>query len=99
MTLRAHLRTFRPGSSRALLVVCLMLAALLAVMQVPHLHRTAVGANRCTLCTVMHSAAPAAVAAPPVVLVQVGVSAAPVKARAVVRYWHPQLFTRPPPLG
>jgi hypothetical protein len=87
----------RPQSARPLLVVCLVLVALLAVMQIPHLHQTPSDAEHCALCVVMHSAAPVAVAAVAIVLVQLGISIPIVKARAIVRYWHPQLFTRPPP--
>jgi len=47
----------------------------------------------------MHSAAPVAVAAPIVVMVQIETRALVYQARAVTRYWHPQLFTRPPPAG
>jgi hypothetical protein len=34
-----------------------------------------------------------------VVLVQIESPAPVFEARAVTRYWHPQLFTRPPPDG
>ena len=47
----------------------------------------------------MHSAAPVAVAAPIVVMVQIETRALVYQARAVTRYWHPQLFTRPPHAG
>jgi hypothetical protein len=47
----------------------------------------------------MHSAAPVAMAAIVVVMVQLGVLSAPVQARMAVRYWSPKLHTRPPPKG
>ena len=47
----------------------------------------------------MHSAAPVAVAAAVVVLVQMESSTPVFEARAAVRHWHPKLFTRPPPVG
>lgn len=78
-------------------VVCLVLLALLAVMQIPHLHQTPRDAERCAICVVMHSAAPVATAAIHIVLVPLGVSMPVVKARAMTRYWKSQLFTRPPP--
>jgi hypothetical protein len=79
--------------------VCLILLALLAVVQVAHVHSAESDADHCQLCIVLHSAAPVAMTATVVVLVQIE-SAAPVfKARTVVRFWHPQLFTRPPPAG
>jgi len=98
MTLRQHLREIRRcGSNRTALVVCLVLVALLAVMQVPHLHQNPSDADHCALCVVMHTAAPAAVAAAVVVIVQLGISTPAVKPLSIARYWHPQLFTRPPP--
>lgn len=87
----------RPRSFGTALVVCLILMALLAVMQIPHLHQTPSDAEHCALCVVMHSAAPVATAAIHIILVPLGISTPVVKARAVVRYWHPQLFIRPPP--
>jgi hypothetical protein len=78
-------------------VVCLVLVALLVIMQIPHLHQTPSDAEHCALCVVMHSAAPVTVAAVLIILVQLGISTPVVKARAILRYWHPQLFTRPPP--
>jgi hypothetical protein len=47
----------------------------------------------------MHTAAPVAIFAAVVVLVSFGASAPLVEARAVIRHWHPKLFTRPPPDG
>jgi hypothetical protein len=80
-------------------VLCLVMVALMAAVQVSHLHANNSDADHCPLCVVMHSAAPVAAAAAAVVLVQVE-SAAPVfVTRPVVRYWHPKLFTRPPPAG
>ena len=77
--------------------VCLILLTLLAVAQVAHVHQVDTDADHCPLCIVMHSAAPVAVTAAVVVLVQVE-SAAPVfEARTVTRHRHPKLFTRPPP--
>lgn len=98
MELRAHLRHIRKlGSSRSSLVVCLVLVALLAVMQVPHLHQNQSDADHCALCVVMHTAAPVTPPVAVVVLVPLGFSAPVVKPKSIVRYWHPQLFTRPPP--
>lgn len=99
MNFRAHFRLRRPGSSWTVLVVCLMMAALLALMLVPHPHQSLTDADHCPICMVAHSAVPAVFAAAVVILVQLGILVAPVKAKACVRYWHPQLFIRPPPLG
>jgi len=80
-------------------LVCLFLLALLAVVQVAHTHPTESDADHCPLCIVMHTAAPVAMAAAAVVLVQFERSATVFEPRAVVRHWHPKLFTRPPPAG
>lgn len=98
MGFRTHLRSVRKlGSTRSGLMVCLVLVALLAVMQVPHLHQHPNDADHCALCVVMHTAAPAAAPVAVVVLVPLGFSAPVAKTKSIVRYWHPQLFTRPPP--
>jgi len=102
----AGLKAFVSGKRRAGLgalpiatLVCLVLLTLLAVAQVAHVHQVDTDADHCPLCIVMHSAAPVAVTAAMVILVQLE-SAAPVfEARTVTRHWHPKLFTRPPPDG
>ena len=83
----------------AVTFLCLILLALLVVAQVAHLHATDTDADHCPLCIMMHSAAPVAVAAAVVVLVQIGVQAPQVEALVAVRHWHPKLYTRPPPIG
>ena len=80
-------------------LLCLILLALLAVVQVTHLHTSESDADHCPLCIMMHSAAPVEVAAAVVVLVQVGRQTLPAEERAAVRYWHPTLNIRPPPIG
>jgi len=79
--------------------VCLILLALLVVVQVAHLHPFGTDADHCPLCIVMHTAAPVAAASAVVVLVQMQNNATIFQAQAVVRHWHPKLFTRPPPAG
>jgi hypothetical protein len=80
-------------------LVCLVLLALLTVVQVAHVHPVDTDADHCPLCIVMHSAAPVAVTAPVVVLVEIESPAPVFEAHTITRYWHPQLFTRPPPDG
>ena len=80
-------------------MLCLALMALLAVVQVAHIHPLDSDADHCQLCIAMHSAAPVAVMAAAVVLVRIGTTEPVVEARAVVRHWHPKLYTRPPPDG
>lgn len=87
----------RPGSWLAVSVVCLVLLALLTVVQVAHIHPVESDADHCPLCIVMHTAAPVVVTAVVVVMVQIETATPVFKPRTVVRYWHPQLFTRPPP--
>jgi hypothetical protein len=99
-------QTYSNGTRRAKLgalpvatLICLVLLTLMAVVQVAHVHPLETDADHCPLCIAMHTAAPVAVAAAVVVLVQVE-SAAPIfRAQTVTRHWHPQLFTRPPPSG
>jgi hypothetical protein len=71
--------------------------ALFLVVQVAHMHPLESDADHCSLCIAMHSAAPVALAAAAVILVRMGAAAPLVEARAVVRHWHPKLYTRPPP--
>ena len=78
-------------------VVCLVMLALLAVVQVAHIHPVNSDADQCPLCIAVHSVAPAAVAAAIVILVQVGAPVPVIEPRAILRHWHPTLFTRPPP--
>jgi len=80
-------------------VLCLVLLALLAVVQVAHFHSNETVADHCPLCVSMHSVVPVVVAAAAVALVQVGAPTQATEARAAVRNWTPKLFTRPPPAG
>jgi len=47
----------------------------------------------------MHSAAPVAVAAAAITLVQIGISASAAEPRMVLRRLPSKLYTRPPPAG
>ena len=89
----------KPRAFGAAALLCLVLLALLTMVQVAHLHPLESDADHCPLCIVMHTAAPVAVTAAVVVLVQIETVTPVFKARTVVRFWHPQLFTRPPPAG
>lgn len=81
----------------AAVMACLILLALISVVQVTHLHQNASEASHCALCIVMHSAAPIAVAATVVVLVQMGVSKPLQKVQIPVLPWQARYSTRPPP--
>jgi hypothetical protein len=92
-------RTARPRTFAVAAVVCLLLLALLAVVQIAHVHPLDNEADHCPLCVVMHAVAPVAVTAAVIILVQVGTPAPVIQSRAVIRPWHPTLFTRPPPFA
>jgi hypothetical protein len=100
--LQTHLsgnRRAKHGALPVVTVVCLVLLALLTVVQVAHVHPVDTDSDHCPLCVVMHTAAPVAVTTAVVLLVQVENPAPIFEAHTVTRYWHPQLFTRPPPAG
>jgi uncharacterized membrane protein YqhA len=80
-------------------VVCLVLLALLVVVQVAHIHSDPVAADHCPLCVSMHSAVPVTVAAAIIVLVQIGLFRLVAVEHVVVFHRHPKLFIRPPPYG
>jgi hypothetical protein len=79
------------------MALCLVLLALIAVVQVAHVHPLETDGDHCPLCIAIHAAAPVAVAAAVVVLVPVGAPVPVIEPRAILRHWHPDLFTRPPP--
>jgi hypothetical protein len=87
------------GISPLVAVVCLVMFALMVVVQVAHLHANTGDADRCPLCIVMHSAAPVDAAAAAVVLVPLESIAPTAEARAVIRNWSSKLFARAPPAG
>lgn len=80
-----------------MVVVCLLLIALLAAVQVTHVHLVDSNPASCPLCVAMHSAAPVAVATAAVVLVELGFTTPVAKARASARRPHRTFFIRPPP--
>jgi len=80
-------------------VVCLLLIALMAAVQVAHAHPVDSNATNCPLCIALHSAAPVAPAAAAIVLVELGFTEPVLKARASARQPHPVFFIRPPPAG
>jgi len=90
-------RRLKPRAFGAAALLCLALLALLAVVQVTHMHPIGTDADQCPLCVVMHSAAPVYATAAVIILVQFGAPAPLVEARAVVRRLPAKLFTRPPP--
>jgi len=93
------------GSSRATfarsatLWLCLILLALLSVAQVAHTHKDASDADHCTICVVLHNAAPISVAA--VAILFVALYRVAPAARLQVAVYRPTSahFIRPPPIG
>jgi hypothetical protein len=92
-------RRWKPHAPCAAVLVCLALLALLTFVQVAHIHAIESDADHCPLCIAMQSAAPVAVVAAIIVLVQIQAATPIDEACPVIRYWHPKLFTRPPPIG
>lgn len=91
----------KPGRRQGYLpfaaAVCVLLISLLAFIQVTHEHTVEADASHCPLCILLHSAAPVTPTVAIVVLVRMQVAAPVFKPRPLTRYWHPKLFTRPPP--
>lgn len=80
--------------------MCLLLLAFLAVAQVMHVHASESDADHCMLCLAMHSVVPIVIMLITVVLVRIEVlKPGLLEVRAITRYWHPNLFVRPPPAG
>ncbi len=97
---QTHTHGLRRDHSRIFMVValvCLVLLALLSIAQVAHTHQGVSDADHCPLCIVMHTAAPVAATTALIALVQVARTVPVPEVLGVTRYWHPQLFTRPPP--
>jgi ABC-type hemin transport system ATPase subunit len=69
------------------------------VAQVAHLHADQTDADHCQLCIVMHTLVPAAIAAPIIVLVHLGASAAQAEPIAIAHQRQIRLFIRPPPVS
>src|SRR5579863_1751960 len=99
---RANCRRFCRPRSRAFgatAILCLALLALLAFVQVTHVHTVAADIEHCPLCIVVHLAATVTAAPPAVVQVAIKNPAPVLVTRLIVRYRHTSLFTRPPPIG
>lgn len=79
------------------MVVCLLLMTVLATIQTTHEHKVGANTSCCPLCIVLHTAAPVTPTAAVIVLVRFEAPALILKSRAIVRYWRPKYFTRPPP--
>ncbi len=87
----------RPKWLAVSVLLCLTLLLLLTCVQAVHMHAAQTSQDHCPICMVLHSAVPIAVTATVLILAQRAELAPVLKARAVSRRWHLQLFTRPPP--
>ena len=92
-------RNFGDGIRVSSLVtaVCLVLLALLTVASFAHLHPLEQDADQCPLCMVLHTAAPVAVSAAIVVLVEVGRQTAVCEPASHPYRCSSRSFIRPPP--
>ena len=82
------------------IAVCLVVLMLLALIHVADGHSTAGAADRCPICIVMHSVVPFVIVALVMALIRIGTQAPELlELCAIIRYWHPNLYTRPPPAG
>ena len=97
--LRPWMRNLRRDRRRAcaVVLVCLALLALLTFVQVAHVHSVDTDADHCPLCIALHTAAPVAVAAAIIVLVEFETFVPLVEVRPIRAQWRRQLFIRPPP--
>jgi hypothetical protein len=80
-------------------IICVLLVALMATIEVTHAHPVGADTSTCPLCIVMHTVAPVTPASAVIVMVPIGRPAQVFKTRSIVRYWRPKFFTRPPPAG
>ena len=89
-------RRVRP-SAYVVVLVCLALLALLTFIQVAHVHSVNTDADHCPICVVLHTAAPVAVAAAIILLVEMWAFVPQIEARPIRLRGQRQLFIRPPP--
>jgi TRAP-type C4-dicarboxylate transport system permease small subunit len=89
-------RRARP-TAYVVVLVCLALLALLTFIQVAHVHSVNTDADHCPICVVLHTAAPIAVAAAIIILVEMQAFVSLVEVRPIRAHCQRQLFIRPPP--
>jgi TRAP-type C4-dicarboxylate transport system permease small subunit len=89
-------RRNRPAAY-VVVLVCLALLALLTFIQVAHVHSVNTDADHCPICVVLHTAAPLAIAAAIIVLVEMEAFVPQVEMRPIRMQGRRQFFIRPPP--
>ena len=93
-------RRLQYGPLRLALGMCMILLLLMAVAHAAIGHPVAGDADHCPLCVAAHSLVPIGLLAIVHILIRLqGPSPELMEERALARYWHPALFTRPPPAG
>ena len=80
-------------------VLCLLLVALIAFAQVAHTHTNQNDADHCTVCVILHTVVPAALAVAAIVLVPLGRPNQVLKPAAIAGRRVSSFFIRPPPSG
>ena len=90
----------RPKALQMAVALCLVVLMLVALVHVADGHSTAGAADSCPICVVMHSVVPFVIMAVVMVLIRIEIHAPELlELHAIIRYWHPNLFNRPPPAG
>jgi hypothetical protein len=88
----------RSRTLRMAIAVCLVVVVLLAMVHAADGHSDVSSADHCPICLVMHSVVPFLIIAVVMALIRIGTRAPELlEIWPVIRYWHPNLFTRPPP--
>lgn len=90
-------RNARPRAFAFVVLLCVALLALLAVIQVAHIHSISTDADHCPLCIALHTAAPVAATAAAVGLIHIECVATIKAVRPAATICDEQLFIRPPP--
>ena len=88
-----------PHPARWVVLLCLVLLALFAAVQVAHVHLTEADQNHCALCMALQTAAPVAAASALIVLVALGSRTHQPEPVYHDRSRHTRIFIRPPPHG
>lgn len=98
-TSRAARRAPQGSVALWMVLVCLLVLAVLTAVQVGHVHVNDADSDHCSLCILLQTAAPVAIAVAAIVLVTLGSHAPLVEQRVTVRPRTTRIFIRPPPSG
>jgi len=93
-------RRATPGFVPVVAVLCLLLLALVAFAQVAHTHSNQNDADHCSICVVLHTVVPAALAVAAIVLIPLGRPDQVLRPAAIAhRRRTSSFFIRPPPVS